>query len=137
MMDILNRLILRTGETDEALLNDLIEAAKNAILSRRFPFGDWPTREVSSTVSRTVTTVNEETGEEETETVEETVTTTETYVEDRYLDLQYKLALDLYNRMGAEGETVHKENGIDRTFDGSWMSVQLLQEVTPYCGVVN
>ena len=117
-MTILERLKLRTGETDDGLLLDMIETAKNAILTRRFPYGEWPTREVTETVD----------GVE--------VTTEETYVEDRYLDLQYRISLDLYNKQGAEGEKVHKENGIDRTFECSWISAQLLQEITPYCGAV-
>ena len=135
-MTILERLQLRTGEEDVNLLNDLIETAKNAILSRRFPFGDWPTREVTQTVSHTVTTTDDETGEVSTETVEQTVTTEETYVEDRYLDLQFRIALDLYNKQGAEGEETHNENGISRKFESSWISAQLLHEVTPYAGVI-
>ena len=136
-MTILERLQLRTGEEDVNLLNDLIETAKNAILSRRFPFGDWPTREVTQTVSHTVTTTDDETGETTTETVEQTVTTEETYVEDRYLDLQFRIALDLYNRIGGEGQTRSVENGITREWDASWISAQLLHEVTPYAGVVS
>lgn len=112
-MTILERLELRTGETDEDLLNDCIETAKNAILARRFPFQAWPTRPVA------------EDSEE-----------TETYVEDRYLDLQFRIALDLYNKQGAEGEKSHNENGISRTFESSWISDQLLHEVTPFAGVV-
>lgn len=56
-------------------------------------------------------------------------------VEPRYLDLQYRIALDLYNKMGAEGQTGHSENGISRTWESSWISQQLLQEVTPFVGV--
>lgn len=58
-------------------------------------------------------------------------------VEARYQDLQFRIAMDLYNKIGAEGETGHSENGISRTFESSWVSKQLLEEVTPYCGVVN
>ena len=116
-MDTLARLKLRTGETDEDLLNDLLETAKAAILSRRYPLQDYPTREVTETVD----------GED--------VTTEETYVEDRYLDLQFRIAMDLYNKIGAEGEKAHSENGISRTYESSWISSQLLSEVVPYCGV--
>lgn len=116
-MDILERLMLRTGETDEELLSDCIETAKNAILVRRFSFQDWPLREVPQ-------------DDPEAEPVYET------YVEDRYLDLQFRIALDLYNKQGAEGEKVHNENGINRTFESSWISEQLLHEVTPYAGAV-
>ena len=135
-MDILARLKLRTGETDEDLLNDMIETAKNAILSRRFPYQEWPTREVTQTVSHTVTTTDDITGDVIAETVEQTVTTSETYVEPRYEDLQFRIALDLYNKQGAEGEIGHNENGINRTFESSWISDQLLNEVVPLAGTV-
>ena len=101
-MTILARLMARTGETNEALLNDMIETAKSAILSRRFPYGDWPDE-----------------------------------VEPRYEDLQYRIALDLYNKQGAEGELSHNENGINRGFESSWISAQLLAEITPKCGTVS
>lgn len=101
----LERLQLRTGESNATFLGDLLETAKNAILSRRYPFAEWPT----------------ENGE--------------TYVEDRYLDLQFRIALDLYNKIGAEGETRHAENGITREYESSWISEQLLKEVVPFAGV--
>jgi len=135
-MDILERLKLRTGESDEELLSDLIETAKNAILARRFPFQEWPTRDVTQTVSHTVTSTDDVTGDVTTETVENTVTTTETYVEPRYEDLQFRIALDLYNRIGGEGQTRSVEGGITREWDASWISAQLLHEVTPFAGVV-
>jgi len=112
-MTILERLQLRTGEEDTELLCDIIDTAKYAILSRRFPYQDFPTRTV---------TVNG-------------VDTQETYVEPRYEDVQYRIALDLYNKQGAEGQFVHNENGINRTFESSWISKQLLNEVVPYIGV--
>lgn len=102
-MDILARLKARTGETDDALLVDMIETAKNAILSRRFPY----------------------------------LTELPNEVEPRYQDLQYRIALDLYNKQGAEGQLNHNENGINRTFESSWISAQLLSEVTPVCGTVS
>lgn len=97
-MDVLGRLKVRTGEADEALLLDLLESAKAAILARRFPFED---------------------GTEE--------------LEKRYEDLQYRIALDLYNKEGAEGELSHSENGVSRSYESSWISEQLLHEVTPMC----
>ena len=130
MATILERLQLRLTEDgvtpSEDILNDCIETAKVAILNRRYPLMDWPTREVETTVE----TTDEETGEITTETV----TTEETYVEDRYIDLQFRMAMDLYNRIGAEGEVSHSENGISRTFDSSWISAELLNEVMPYVG---
>lgn len=111
-MDILERLTLRLtengNEPDEDILSDCVESAKNAILNRRYPYHDWPVDGNG-----------------------------ETYVEARYQDLQFRIAMDLYNKIGAEGETSHSENGVSRTFESSWISEQLLSEVTPYCGVVS
>lgn len=100
-MTNLERLKLRTGEPDEAILEDLLESAKSAILSRRYPYGDWPDE-----------------------------------LEARYNDLQFRIAMDLYAKIGAEGQTGHTENSISRTWESSWISNELLQEVTPLCGVV-
>lgn len=57
-------------------------------------------------------------------------------LEPRYEDLQYRIAIDLYNRDGAEGETSHSENGVSRGYESSWISEQLLNEVTPIVKVV-
>lgn len=135
-MTILEKLRKRIGETDDELLIVLLDDAKNAILSRRFPYQEWPTREVTKTVSNTVTTTDPVSGEQTTTTTQETVTVTETYVEQRYEDLQYRIALDLYNKQGAEGELSHSENGISRGYESSWISEQLLQEVTPFAKAV-
>ena len=105
-MSIIERLQLATGETDTVLLADLVETAKNAILSRRFPLTAYPVNEQG-----------------------------ETYVEPRYVDLQYRIALDLYNKRGAEGEMKHDENGIYRTYESAWISEQLLGEITPIAKV--
>lgn len=57
-------------------------------------------------------------------------------LESRYQDLQFRCALDLYNRIGAEGQTGHNENSINRTWESSWISESLLQEVTPVAKVI-
>lgn len=54
---------------------------------------------------------------------------------DQYLDLQFRIAMDLYNKIGAEGQISHSENGIARTWESSWISKQLLSEVVPLAGV--
>ena len=56
-------------------------------------------------------------------------------LEPKYLDLQFRIALDLYNKIGAEGQMTHSENGIARTWESSWISEQLLSEVVPKVGV--
>ena len=57
-------------------------------------------------------------------------------VEDRYKDLQIRIAVEMYNRRGAEGETAHSENGVSRTYSGANVSEELLREITPKVGVV-
>lgn len=52
-------------------------------------------------------------------------------LESRYLDLQLRIAADLYAKAGAEGETSHSENGVSRAYSNSWVSEELLSEVTP------
>ena len=56
-------------------------------------------------------------------------------LEKRYEDLQFRVAMDLYNKIGAEGQMSHTENGVSRTYESSWISEQLLREVTPLVGV--
>lgn len=102
MYNNLERMKLRTQETDEAVLIDCLECAKAAIQSRRYPFGEQPEE-----------------------------------LERRYEDLQYRIAVEIYYRAGAEGEVIHKENGIDRTYDNAFVSEQLLSEVVPRAGVVS
>lgn len=57
-------------------------------------------------------------------------------VEPRYRNLQYRIALDVYNKRGAEGELSHTENGVSRGYESSWISDQLLREVVPMCEVL-
>lgn len=100
-MDNLARLKLRTGEPDEAILEDCLESARSAIMARRYPYQEWPDE-----------------------------------LESRYLDLQFRCAMDLYNKIGAENEIAHSENGVSRSYESSWISESLLQEVTPIAKVV-
>lgn len=50
---------------------------------------------------------------------------------------QIRIAIAIYDRIGDEGETVHIENGIHRTYESSWIPKQLLADIIPYCGVVS
>lgn len=101
-MDNLARLKLRTGEADEAILEDCLESAKSAILARRYPYGDWPDE-----------------------------------LEVRYLDLQFRVALAIFNKQGGEFETAHTENGVARSYGSEGIPQELLLEVTPLAKVTN
>lgn len=100
-MTVLERLKVRTEETNETLLNDLLDSAKAVILARRFPYGD---------------------GTEQ--------------LEARYEDLQYRIALALYEKEGAGFQTAHSENGVNRAWKSEGIPESLLAEVAPMVGSI-
>lgn len=53
------------------------------------------------------------------------------YIEPQYLNTQVKIACELYNKVGAEGEIQHIENGISRFYDAADVSKSLLSQITP------
>jgi hypothetical protein len=59
-----------------------------------------------------------------------------TEVEDKYKDLQIRIAVEMFNKRGAEGETAHSENGVSRSYASANVSEDLLKEITPKVGVV-
>lgn len=52
----------------------------------------------------------------------------------QYEHIQLQVAVELYSKMGAEGQTAHKENGIDRTFEAADVSPSLLSRIVPLVG---
>jgi hypothetical protein len=102
-MTQLERLKSRITEKDvsDTELEDILESAKAVILSRRFPFGEYPAE-----------------------------------IEDRYKDLQIRIAVEMFNKQGAEGEISHSENGVSRTYSSASVSEELLREITPKAGVI-
>lgn len=101
-MTQLERLKIRiTENVSDVELEDILESAKAVILSRRFPFGEYPAE-----------------------------------IEDKYKDLQIRIAVEMFNKCGAEGETSHSENGVSRTYSSASVSEELLREITPKAGVV-
>lgn len=101
-MTQLERLKIRiTEKVDDIELSDILESAKAVIMSRRFPFGEWPEE-----------------------------------LENKYNDLQIRIAVEMFNKRGAEGETAHSENGVSRSYASANVSEDLLKEITPKVGVV-
>jgi hypothetical protein len=47
-------------------------------------------------------------------------------IEDRYKDLQIRIAVEMFAKRGAEGETSHSEDGISRTYSSANVSEDLL-----------
>lgn len=59
-----------------------------------------------------------------------------TEVPAQYERFQISIAVELYSKMGAEGETGHSENGINRTYEAGDVSPSLLKQIIPMCGSV-
>lgn len=57
-------------------------------------------------------------------------------IEDKFKDLQIRIAVEMFNKRGAEGETAHSENGVSRSYSSASVSEELLREITPKVGVV-
>jgi hypothetical protein len=94
-----------TGDEEDNLLLELLDVAKYAILSRRYPFGEFPVDDAGEPV-----------------------------LPNRYLNLQVRVAVYLYNKIGAEGQISHSENGIGRGYEPGDIPESLLKEVTPLVG---
>ena len=85
----------------DAIVSDLesaLDDAEDAILSKRYPFGNRPDK-----------------------------------LDSRYYGLQIRIAVVLYNKIGAEGESAHSENGVSRTYESL---DELLKEITPLGAVL-
>ena len=50
--------------------------------------------------------------------------------------IQVRIAVELFSKMGAEGQTAHDENGIKRTWEAGDVSPSLLRQIVPVCGSV-
>ena len=57
-------------------------------------------------------------------------------LEPQYADLVIRVAVDMYNHMGAEGQKTHSENSIQRQWESGWVSESLLREVVPKAVVI-
>ena len=52
-------------------------------------------------------------------------------IEAKYLNLQLKMAVEMFNKAGAEGQTSHSENSIARVYDSADVSDALLDQCIP------
>ena len=53
-------------------------------------------------------------------------------VESKYETTQIKIAVELFNKRGAEGQSGHSENGINRSYESADVSPSLLSQITPF-----
>lgn len=62
--------------------------------------------------------------------------TDETEVPSRYQYLQCEIAAYLLNKRGAEGQIIHSENGISRSYGSADVPEDMLSAITPMVGVI-
>ena len=54
-----------------------------------------------------------------------------------YEHIQLRIAVELFSKMGAEGQKAHVENGVSRTYEAADVSPSLLRHIIPIVGAVN
>ena len=54
----------------------------------------------------------------------------------QYDGVHVEIAAYMINKQGAEGETVHLENGVSRHWEDGGVSPSLLRRIVPFAGVV-
>lgn len=57
-------------------------------------------------------------------------------VPDKYSTNQIEIACYLLNKRGAEGETYHSENGINRSYENADVPDSMLTRIMPFVGVL-
>lgn len=63
--------------------------------------------------------------------------TSDTEMPSRYDELQCQIAVEMYSKMGAEGEMSHSAGGITRSYETGAVSTSLLKQVVPLVGGVS
>lgn len=54
-----------------------------------------------------------------------------------YEHIQIKIAVELFSKMGAEGQIQHQENGTSRIYEAADVSPSLLRQIVPLIGSVS
>ena len=57
-------------------------------------------------------------------------------VSSAYEHIQLQIAVELFAKMGAEGQTGHSENGVNRSYEAADVSPSLLKRIVPVAGSV-
>lgn len=59
-----------------------------------------------------------------------------TVVPERYENVQLEIAIYFLNKQGAEGESSHNENGIQRSYEKASVPNSILNRIMPFAGVL-
>ena len=57
-------------------------------------------------------------------------------VPEKYYDKVIEIAIYLYNKRGAEGQTSHSENGISRSYGSADIPDDMVKDIVPFVGVI-
>lgn len=57
-------------------------------------------------------------------------------VPEKYQSLQLEIACYLLNKRGAEGETSHNENGVNRSYESASVPESMLRGIVPFAKVI-
>lgn len=57
-------------------------------------------------------------------------------VPEAYEHIQLQIAVEMFSKMGAEGQTGHSENGVNRSYEAADISPSLLKRIVPVAGSV-
>ena len=57
-------------------------------------------------------------------------------VPDKYAMNQIEIAVYLLNKRGAEGESAHNENGINRTYEDADVPYSIMSKITPFVKIL-
>ena len=107
---MLDRLKIRLSISDDReddLLIEVLESAKALFLMLRYPTSSYPVNEHDEPI-----------------------------IEVRYNDWILRCAIEMYSRIGAEGQMVHNENSINRAYESGTISDTLRMEIVPIAGLV-
>jgi len=53
-----------------------------------------------------------------------------------YADIELNIAVYLYNKQGAEGQTSHNENGVNRGYESAGIPASYTRDITPFVGSI-
>ena len=107
MIDKLKRRLGKEDDGEDELLEDLLEESVSLFLSLRYPVSACPVDEEGKPV-----------------------------VESRYNSWILRCAVQMYSKLGIEGQISSTENSITGTCDSGTVSRSLMREITPVAGIV-
>lgn len=110
MAELLTRLKVRldiTGTAEDALLKECLDSAIWSYVELRYPYSSF--------------TIDQQ---------------GEPIVERRYASWVLDAAVEFYNKIGAEGQSAHSENGVSRSYESANLSESLRIRITPVMGIV-